>query len=102
MPRRNSSDRRGFASMDDDKQKRIASLGGKAAHASGHAHEFSREEAQSAGRKGGMTVSQNKNHMAEIGARGGKAVSQNRQHMAEIGARGGHTRGRRGQQQQAS
>ncbi|CEE45174.1 hypothetical protein XAC908_650033 [Xanthomonas citri pv. citri] len=31
---------RGFASMDEDKQREIASKGGKAAHESGNAHEF--------------------------------------------------------------
>ena len=36
---------RGFASMDQEKQRRIASLGGKAAHASGNAHEFDSKEA---------------------------------------------------------
>jgi uncharacterized protein len=64
---------RGFASMDDDKQREIASQGGKAAHDSGNAHEFSSEEARKAGRKGGETVSQDRDHMAEIGSEGGKA-----------------------------
>jgi general stress protein YciG len=40
---------RGFASMDPQKQREIASEGGKAAHASGNAHEFSSEEARRAG-----------------------------------------------------
>ena len=43
--------RRGFAAMDPDKQKRIASMGGKAAHKAGRAHEFSIEEARVAGSK---------------------------------------------------
>ncbi len=47
------TDRRGFASMDKNKQREIASKGGKAAHESGHAHEFTPEEAREAGRKGG-------------------------------------------------
>ena len=42
---------RGFAAMSREKQREIASLGGKAAHASGHAHEFTSEEARAAGRK---------------------------------------------------
>ena len=45
--------KRGFASMDPDKQKRIASKGGRAAHEKGTAHEFTPEEAREAGRKGG-------------------------------------------------
>ena len=48
-----STSRRGFASMDADKQRRIASKGGRAAHEKGTAHEFTPEEAREAGRKGG-------------------------------------------------
>jgi uncharacterized protein len=42
---------RGFAAMDPKRQREIASLGGRAAHQSGHAHEFNSEEARAAGRK---------------------------------------------------
>ena len=45
---------RGFASMERSKQREIASKGGKAAHRKGAAHEWTREEAQAAGRKGGL------------------------------------------------
>lgn len=45
---------RGFASMDEDKQREIARKGGRAAHKAGTAHEFSSEEAAEAGRKGGL------------------------------------------------
>jgi general stress protein YciG len=45
---------RGFAAMDPKRQREIASEGGKAAHESGHAHEFTSEEARAAGRKGGQ------------------------------------------------
>lgn len=62
---------RGFASMDAEKQREIASKGGKAAHAKGTAHEFTSEEARIAGKKGGEKVSQNRAHMAEIGRKGG-------------------------------
>ena len=41
--------RRGFASMDPNQQRAIASLGGRAAHRSGNAHEFTSEEARRAG-----------------------------------------------------
>src|SRR6476646_6172481 len=44
---------RGFASMNREKQREIASKGGKAAHAKGTAHEWSPDEARAAGRKGG-------------------------------------------------
>ncbi len=46
--------RRGFASMSPEKQREIASKGGRAAHAKGTAHEWSSNEARDAGRKGGM------------------------------------------------
>jgi hypothetical protein len=41
---------RGFASMDPNKQREIASEGGRAAHAAGTAHEFTSQEAREAGR----------------------------------------------------
>jgi general stress protein YciG len=44
---------RGFAGMDDEKQREISSEGGRAAHEKGTAHEFTPEEAREAGRKGG-------------------------------------------------
>jgi general stress protein YciG len=47
-------ERRGFASMSPEKQREIASKGGRAAHQKGTAHEWTSEEARSAGRKGGQ------------------------------------------------
>jgi general stress protein YciG len=44
-----STSNRGFASMDPQRQREIASEGGRAAHASGNAHEFTSEEARRAG-----------------------------------------------------
>jgi general stress protein YciG len=43
---------RGFAAMDRALVTAIASLGGKAAHSAGTAHEFTSEEAREAGRRG--------------------------------------------------
>lgn len=51
--------KKGFASMSPDKVKAIASMGGKAAHASGNAHQYTKEEAQAAGRKGGLAKKKN-------------------------------------------
>ncbi len=65
--------KRGFASMDPERQREIASKGGRAAHAKGTAHEWSRDEARSAGRKGGEVVSRDRAHMAAIGREGGEA-----------------------------
>ncbi len=58
---------RGFASMDPEKQREIASEGGKAAHASGHAHEFTPEEARQAGK---MSHSGSQQSGADTGSRG--------------------------------
>ncbi|HET9455300.1 MAG TPA: KGG domain-containing protein [Gemmatimonadaceae bacterium] len=77
---------RGFASMDTGKQREIASKGGRAAHAKGTAHEFDSNEARAAGRKGGMAVSRNREHMAAIGRRGGEARGQRAREAASNGA----------------
>ena len=77
----NAKGRGGFASMDDARQREIASQGGRAAHQSGNAHEFTPEEAREAGRKGGEAShggqSQNQNRKSEgsqsSSARGGTA-----------------------------
>ena len=61
---------RGFAAMDEERQRAIASEGGRAAHEQGRAHEFTPEEAREAGRKGGQ---------ASGGARRGKQASQGQQ-----------------------
>ena len=47
-------ERRGFASMSPDKQREIAIKGGRAAHEKGTAHEWTADEARTAGRKGGQ------------------------------------------------
>jgi len=60
---------RGFASMDPQRQREIASEGGRAAHEKGTAHEFTSEEAREAGRKGGMARSANRrNAMGQSGS----------------------------------
>ena len=74
---------RGFASMDEDKQRAIAAKGGRAAHASGNAHEFSSAEARVAGRKGGEAISRNRQHMAAIGREGGHARHANAQRQQQ-------------------
>jgi general stress protein YciG len=48
-------ERRGFASMSREKQREIASKGGRAAHEKGTAHEWTPDEARAAGRKGGQS-----------------------------------------------
>jgi len=61
----NNTDKRGFASMDPDKQREIA-------------------------RKGGETVSQDREHMREIGRKGGEARSDDQDMKSgETGRKGG-------------
>ena len=57
---------RGFASMDRQKQREIASKGGKAAHQNGTAHEWTSEEAREAGRKGGMASHRRRKEMTDV------------------------------------
>ena len=83
------TENRGFASMDEDKQREIASKGGKAAHEKGTAHEFTPEEAREAGRKGGEVVSQDREHMAEIGRKGGEESHGGHSGSNSSGQRGG-------------
>ena len=58
-------ERRGFASMSPEKQREIASKGGRAAHEKGTAHEWSADEARSAGRKGGQVSRGGRGRLAE-------------------------------------
>ncbi|UOD30536.1 hypothetical protein INH39_01950 [Massilia violaceinigra] len=57
---------RGFASMDPERQREIASEGGKAAHQKGTAHEFTSEEARRAG-----SMSHGNRQAAQAGTRSG-------------------------------
>lgn len=80
--------RRGFAAMDREKHREIASSGGVAAHATGRAHEFTSEEAAEAGKKGGQLVSQNRAHMSEIGRIGGQRSAESKRRAREAKAKG--------------
>lgn len=51
--------------MDRNKQRDIASKGGKAAHQKGTAHEWTSEEAREAGRKGGMASHRRKQQQTD-------------------------------------
>jgi len=44
---------RGFASLDPERRREIASKGGRVAHARGLAHQWTSAEARAAGKKGG-------------------------------------------------
>lgn len=69
-------ERRGFASMSPEKQREIASKGGRAAHEKGTAHEWTADEARSAGRKGGQVSRGGRGKLASADAPpAGDAVS---------------------------
>ena len=74
---------RGFASMDPQRQREIASEGGRAAHASGNAHEFTSEEARKAG-----AMSHKNDGNRQSGSGGNQGSSGGNQ-----GSSGGSTRG---------
>ena len=84
--------KRGFAAMDQNQQREIASKGGQAAHQKGTAHEFDSEEARRAGQKGGEAVSRNRAHMADIGRKGGES-RQSAQRAAAAAAQKGNRQG---------
>ncbi len=60
-------ERRGFASMSPEKQREIASKGGRAAHQKGTAHEWTSDEARTAGRKGGQVSRGGRGRLRESG-----------------------------------
>jgi hypothetical protein len=66
----------GFAALSAAERRRLASKGGKAAHANGQAHEFTPDEARAAGSKGGVAVSKDRAYMSELGRRGGHARAE--------------------------
>lgn len=72
---------RGFASMDKEKQRNIASKGGRAAHEKGTAHEFDSGEASMAAKKGherGTAHEFTPEEARVAGRKGGLARAQNR------------------------
>ena len=87
-----TSGNRGFAAMDAERQRAIASRGGRAAHEQGTAHQFTSEEARAAGRKGGQAAHQS-----------GKAHEFTSEEARAAGRKGGqasHGNGRRRRVQQ--
>jgi hypothetical protein len=66
----NRTSQRGFASMDPNQQRAIASEGGRAAHRSGNAHEFTPEEA----RRAGSMSHKNSNRQKSAGNQGSESA----------------------------
>ena len=80
---------RGFASMDPERQREIASEGGKAAHEKGTAHEFTSEEAR---RAGSMSHGNRQSANASTRASGAAKQSGNKQ-GEQSGSRSGRAEG---------
>src|SRR6478672_9480831 len=83
-----STSNRGFGSMDDDKQRAIASEGGRAAHAQGTAHEFTSEEAREAGRKGGQSRGSDGSDSDRGGSSSGRSSGSDDGRGGRAGGRG--------------
>ena len=62
--------RRGFAAMSPEKQREIASKGGRVAHEKGAAHQWTADEAREAGRKGGSARHGRKHRPERLRRRG--------------------------------
>ena len=76
---------RGFASMDRNRQRDIASKGGKAAHQKGTAHEWTSQEARDAGRKGGVASHRRKMEQHQPEARAQGVVDQGSEQSVTTG-----------------
>src|SRR5471030_2356756 len=95
--------KRGFASMDPDQQREIASEGGRAAHEKGTAHEFTSEEARRAGSmshkndqgssQGSGTASRSRSGGGNQGSAGRDKNMDNKDDDTQRGGSGGHTGG---------
>lgn len=79
MAEKSSAGGRGFAAMDEEKQRRIASKGGQSVPNEKRSFSQNRELAAQAGRKGGQSVPDSK-----------RSFSQDRSLAAEAGRKGGH------------
>jgi general stress protein YciG len=67
--------------MDRNRQRDIASKGGKAAHQKGTAHEWTSEEARDAGRKGGVASHRRKLEQSQPEAHAQGVVEQSSEQM---------------------
>jgi general stress protein YciG len=92
------SSHRGFAAMDQNKQREIASKGGAAVPNAKRSFSQNRELAAAAGRKGGQAsggnFANNPQRASEAGRKGGHAsggnFANNPRRAAEAGRKGGH------------
>lgn len=93
--------KRGFASMDEDKQREIASKGGQSVPAQERSFSKDHQLAAEAGRKGGQASHGGGSHAsgrdssggqgAQASSRGGGSFAQDRERASEAGKKGGHS-----------
>jgi general stress protein YciG len=76
--------KRGFAAMDENKQRQIASMGGKSVPAQHRKFSTDRQFASKVGRKGGLNVLASE-----------RSFSKDHQFASEAGRKGGEASGRR-------
>jgi uncharacterized protein len=90
------SSNRGFASMDDEKQREIARKGGQSVPAEERSFSQDRELAAEAGRKGGesrsgsSTAGEN-DEQERSGSQGGRTFERDRELASEAGRKGGQS-----------
>lgn len=84
--------KRGFAAISPERQREIASLGGRAAHQSGKAHEFNSDEARAARQKRGLKNTHGRyavtlNEGDALGNRSGDGSGMDLPNLKEVQAR---------------
>jgi general stress protein YciG len=70
--------KRGLASADEKTREEVARKGGESVSPENRSFAKDKERASEEGKKGGETVSKNREHMAEIGRKGGEARAEER------------------------
>ena len=99
MANRDSTSNRGFASMDDDKQREIASKGGQSVPDEKRSFSQDPELASEAGRKGGenshgnRSTQQGQDNQDDRQQGSGGNFSQDREKASEAGRKGGEASG---------
>ena len=83
----NNRSGRGFAGMPSQERRRLAAMGGRASHESGHGHEWSTDEAREYGRQGGLA-----SHHHERAAFHHETAAHHHQRAASHRATGNHSR----------
>ena len=77
----------GFANMDEERQREVASEGGHASHEKGAAHEFNNQEAAEAGRRGAQARAMS--HGSREVASGGQGAGGSEQGGGHVSSEGG-------------